>query len=370
MNHLPDPYVHLRQLLRRAWIGIVGLVFALLLINRGSMLLAAPLHQTVPPPTPTSITEPVPTATAIPNDDNDDDDDDDDNDDDDDDNNSPAPTNTPVPQAEQPTAVPQPEQPTAVPQMAQPTAVPLAPAVEGPTGTIIVDRLNVRQGPGTNYAVIGTLTNGTIATILSRNEVGDWWHVCCIGNTTQAGWVAAQYVQANFDLGQASTLIPVDSTLAAAAIPTVTPTVEPSLVPTTTVSADLAVQVQQVPLYAWPGATLTLAYQIENRGDVAATNLELRNELPAELSFVNIAGLAAGEFMTETTTAGRTVVAVRWPELAVGADLTVNLQVQVAEQLGNGMVLDNLTVTSAENAEAITTGISIGMPPVNLPDFR
>jgi uncharacterized repeat protein (TIGR01451 family) len=314
-----------------------------LLWLRGSLVYAAPLQQTVPPPTPTPETQPVPTATSVPEDNNDDDSNNNDN-------NTPpppAPTDTPVP---------------------QPTAAP------GLTGVVAVQRLNVRQGPGTNFPVINTVAQGETVTVLSRNPVGDWWRVCCISGTDQDGWVAAQFIQPNFDLGQANVLIAVDGALPTPPPePTATPTLDPSVIPTATATieaAQLALQVQQEPPYAWQGATITLIYQVDNSGPVAAAALELRNELPAELTLVSAPALTNGELMTETTDLGRTVVVARWPELQAGATVTASVQVQVAEQMSNGAVLDNLAVVVAENAQPVTAGLSIGMPPTNLPDFR
>ncbi len=335
--------------LRRYGMGCLLVIMVALLWMRGSLVYAAPHQQTVPPPTPTQETAPVPTATAVP--DNDDDDDDDDN------NNQPSPTATAADPA-QPTPVP--------PAPSEPTPTP---ATDGLTGIVAVQRLNVRQGPGTNFDPIGTALIGQSVTILSRNDVGDWWRICCISGTNQEGWVAAQFIQPNFDLGQATTLIPVEGALPAA--PTPTPTVDPSTVPTTTVSSTvLALQIQQEPLYIWQGQTFTLSYQVNNLGETAATAVELRNELPLELIFVGMPGIAASEVMTETTDAGRTVVIFGWPEIGAGATVTANVQVQVSAEMPAGAVVDNLAVVVAEGAEPVTSGISIGVPPATLPDFR
>ncbi len=350
MNYLTDSYMHLRRLAQRYWIGIVGITFALLLISQGSSIYAAPDQQTVPPPTPTQEPGPVGTATSVPDDD------------DDDDNNQPSPTAT-SPALAQPTA----EQPTPVqPAPAEPTSTPVAGSL---TGLVSVARLNVRQGPGTNFNPIGTALIGQSVTILSRNEVGDWWRICCVDGTNQEGWVAAQFIQPNFDLGQAATLIPIEGTLPEA--PTPTPTVDPSTVPTTTVpSAVLELQIQQAPLYTWQGQTLTLEYQVSNTGETAATGVELRNELPVELTFVGMPGIAASQVMTEATETGRTVVIFGWPAIEAGATVTANLQVQVSAEMPAGAVVDNLAVVIAEGAAPVTSGISIGVPPATLPDFR
>lgn len=347
----------LQQHLRRYWLGCLLALLVALIWMRGSFVYAAPLHQTVPPPTPTQDPGPAPTATAVPDDD----------DDDDDDNEPPTPT---------PTTIVQP-----APTQAQPTQAPTQPAQPQPqptvaegalTGVVAVARLNVRQGPGTNFGVVGIAVSGQRLTILSRNVVGDWWHICCVNGTTLDGWVATQFVQPNFDLGQANTLISVDETLSEAPTePTATPTLVPGSVPTTTTAIPvLQLQVQQDPPYTWQGQTLTLTYQIDNRSEVAATAVELRNELPAELTFVDAPSLDAGAFVTETTDLGRTVVVVRWPELQAGSTVTAHVQVRLAESIADGTVVDNLTVVVADTAQPITAGISIGMPPTSLPDFR
>lgn len=335
---------------RRYWPGFVLIIMLALLWVRGSLVYAAPLAQTVPPPTPTSEAQPVPTATPVP-DNNDDDDDDNDNNDNNnnnnDNNNNVPPTDTPVPQ----------------PTVAQ-----------GLTGVVVVPRLNVRQGPGTNFSVLGTVSNGETVTVLSRNPVGDWWRVCCASGTTQDGWVAAQFIQPTFDLGQANVLIAVDGALPTPPPePTATPTLDPSTIPTTTVAAPVAqleLQVQQEPPYAWQGEAITITYEINNVGTVPATGVELRNELPAELGYLSAPSLSIGELMTETTELSRTVVVARWPELEVGVTVTASVQVSVAAQMANGMVVDNLAVVVADGGQPVTAGISIGMPPTSLPDFR
>lgn len=342
MNHRLGSTIHtgrhIGRLLRRYWSGLVSLALTFLLVSHVTTGLAAPLQQTVPAPTPTPESQPVPTATSVP----------DNNDDDDDDNNNqpPPPTNTPVP---------------------QPTVAP------GLTGSVSVPRLNVRQGPGTNYQAIGTVAQGETVTILSRNEFGDWWRACCVTGTNQDGWMAAQFIIPNFDLGQANVLIAIDGAIPTPPPPTPVPTVDPNVVPTTTTPSAaglLELQVQQEPPYAWQGSTLTLIYQLTNAGATAATNVEVRNELPAELGFLSADPLSASAFLTETAPVSRTVVIFRWPELQAGAAVSASVQVSVSAQLINGTVLENLAVAGADNLQPVTAGISIGMPPVSLPDFR
>ncbi|MCB0121432.1 MAG: hypothetical protein KDE58_04270, partial [Caldilineaceae bacterium] len=65
-----------------------------------------------------------------------------------------------------------------------------------------------------------------------------------------------------------------------------------------------------------------------------------------------------------------TAFAITWPTLDAGTAKTARVRVQVADDLPDGSVIDNLAVIIADEVAAITGGISIGMPPTDLPDFR
>ncbi len=84
-------------------------------------------------------------------------------------------------------------------------------AADGPRLTVKVATLNLRQGPGTNYAVVGKLTQGTQVTIIGRNAAGDWYQVRPL--TGGPGWVTGSpaFVQVTGDL----TAVPVVSAPAA-----------------------------------------------------------------------------------------------------------------------------------------------------------
>lgn len=328
------------NLFKQRWLLIVVLLLAMVAVRYQSDVLAAPLYQTVPAPTLTSPSTPIPTATPVP-DNNDDDDDDDDN--------QPAPTATPIP----------------------PTPTP-----EGLTATVSVVRLNVRQGPSLDFAVLGVVTNGQTVRVLARDETADWWQICCLPGTNTPGWVSAQFVQANFDRGQVTTLVPVADELPTP--PTPTATADPLQTPDTTTDpvaggatgATLLLTIQQDPLYTWQGQTVDLRYDITNPTDMSAENIQLRNELPNTLAFVDFVEIAGGTVMTETTEAATTSFLVELPELAAGATEVIQVRVQVTDTISNGAVINNLAVVSADERDAVTAGISIGMPPQTIPDFQ
>ena len=160
--------------------------------------------------------------------------------------------------------------------------------------------------------------------------------------------MAAQFITPNFDLGQANVLIAIDGAIPTPPPPTPVPAIDPNAVPTTTTPTTaglLRLQVQQDPPYAWQGST-------------------------AEFGFLSAAPVSTGDFLTETAPISRTVVIFRWPELQAGAAVSASVQVSVSSQLINGTVWENRAGAGADNVQPVTAGISIGMPPVNLPDFR
>jgi uncharacterized protein YvpB len=60
----------------------------------------------------------------------------------------------------------------------------------GPTYTVTADVLNVRSGPGTNYARIGRLVQGTKINVIQKTSAG-WYRISYNGKT---GYVSGQYV--------------------------------------------------------------------------------------------------------------------------------------------------------------------------------
>ncbi|MDH7487427.1 MAG: SH3 domain-containing protein [Anaerolineae bacterium] len=115
---------------------------------------------------------------------------------------TPTPVETPTPEIF-PTATPLP--PTPTPEPPTPTPEPPTPTPEPPTPTptpapvVLVqqDRVNVRQGPGTAYPLLGQVTRGTSLQIVGRNAAGDWWQVCCVNG--QQVWITGQLVQVQGD---------------------------------------------------------------------------------------------------------------------------------------------------------------------------
>jgi glucose/arabinose dehydrogenase len=58
---------------------------------------------------------------------------------------------------------------------------------------LILRRMNVRSGPGTNYSILSTALPGQQYSITAKNANGNWWR---IDHNGRAGWVFASLVQA------------------------------------------------------------------------------------------------------------------------------------------------------------------------------
>ena len=70
-------------------------------------------------------------------------------------------------------------------------------AADGPTATVTVAALNLRQGPGTNYPIIDVLQSGGSGVVIGRDAAGTWYQVSLAGGRT--GWVYGDFVQLSGD---------------------------------------------------------------------------------------------------------------------------------------------------------------------------
>ncbi|MBI1881990.1 MAG: SH3 domain-containing protein [Chloroflexi bacterium] len=89
---------------------------------------------------------------------------------------------------------------------------------------MLANELNLRAGPGTDYARIGLLHQGDILEILGRVDSNKWIQVAMVMTTSTLGWMAAgsQDVTINGDLNSLPILTPPPPP------PTPTPTLSPT----------------------------------------------------------------------------------------------------------------------------------------------
>ncbi len=78
------------------------------------------------------------------------------------------------------------------------TKVPLqaTPTSAGPTGRVL-QRLNVRSGPGTTFNSLGMIDPGVSVSLTGKNSTASWFQIEYLGGPGGHGWVTAQYVQAD-----------------------------------------------------------------------------------------------------------------------------------------------------------------------------
>jgi hypothetical protein len=139
----------------------------------------------------------------------------------------PTATNTPVPTVTStPTDTPAPppsptETPPPLSTEAPPTETPIP---EKPIVTATESNVNLRNGPSTDYEIVGTLSPGESLEIVGRNADSSWWQVSTPGGLA---WVAASAVTAsNIDDS-----IPVVEAPLSPVQPTDTPYIEPTSPP-------------------------------------------------------------------------------------------------------------------------------------------
>lgn len=99
-----------------------------------------------------------------------------------------------------------------------PANTPGAAPSAGPRLTVRGDTVNVRAGPGTSYAIIGTGRAGDTFAVQARDAAGEWWQVCCFNNAP--GWLFGALV--NVSGGEAVAVaqdIPEPPVSAPAAVP-------------------------------------------------------------------------------------------------------------------------------------------------------
>ncbi|MBK8046940.1 MAG: SH3 domain-containing protein [Anaerolineales bacterium] len=236
----------------------------------------------------------------------------------------------------------------------------------GKPGTVNAVTLNLRAGPATDGAVLAKLRQGNTVSVLGRNEAGDWLFVCCAPDAQTRGWVSAEYITPAFSAGDLEVTTGAESE--APAVDATTPVsatneadaanVEPAA------KAILNLSVAQSPVFAIQGKALSLLITLENSGDTAATNVELRNELPNELAYVDASASANGAVSQDGN-----VVVVKWVEVPAGAMVTATVNTTVDGAIANGATFANLVTATAGNAEPVGAGITVGMPPSILPEF-
>lgn len=107
---------------------------------------------------------------------------------------TPFPTTAPLTLSPSARATPTPVDLAPAP-LAQASPLPAQPS--RPQATVIVDGVNVRAGPGTEFDVVGSLVRDASMLLVGRNAAGDWVQIEMPGGV---GWVFVQLIQPSVDV--------------------------------------------------------------------------------------------------------------------------------------------------------------------------
>ena len=80
-----------------------------------------------------------------------------------------------------------------------------APAITGPAVTVIVEGVNLRAGPGTDFPVVGVFYQNETAALLGRNQTSDWLQVQLPETTA---WIFAPLVQTSILISELPAIDP------------------------------------------------------------------------------------------------------------------------------------------------------------------
>lgn len=139
------------------------------------------------------------------------------------------------------------------------------------TATISADRLNVRSGPGVQYAVISKLTSGTQVQVTAQAETGDWLRI--VLDNGEEGWIAAAY--ATRQDGESSKLPVANAAVGTAA--TTTTDIAPQTAPAATTTTPTAYTTPaRINIRSGPGTNYPVATSV-----AAGTALEILALNPA-----------------------------------------------------------------------------------------
>jgi hypothetical protein len=172
-------------------------------------------------------------------------------------------------------------------------------------------------------------------------------------------------LQPNFDPALATQLIPIFGQ----AQPSQTAPAQATATPQVAATQPISLTLSQNPPFVWQGKTFDLVITVVNPNDSALRNLEISNEIAGGLTYVSAGGEGAPT-VTERATETGTLVILRWPNIPADAIVNAQITVTVDPTLPNGSVIDNLAAARATNGEYTTGGLTIGLPPVSIPDFQ
>jgi len=166
------------------------------------------------------------------------------------------------------------------PGMAVSTPTPVqpgeTPTPSGPPTAVTTTDLNVREGPGQEYPILGLLPVNTQVEITGQNTDGSWWQIAYPQGSGDRGWIFAAFTRTSNTENVPVVETPVAPT--PTNTPTLTPTATPSptkpptSTPTVTLTPTPTGTIPNAPIVEFratetninPGECITLQWHIEN----------------------------------------------------------------------------------------------------------
>jgi dipeptidyl aminopeptidase/acylaminoacyl peptidase len=133
--------------------------------------------------------------------------------------------------------------------------VPAAVSAPDRAAVVNVESLNVRAGPGTNYAVVGVLQQNRTIGLTARNEAGDWLQIEWTDAPDGYGWVYTALLTTSFTINT----LPISTQISAQPLPAATS------------PAPSAASRQTTPVVGLRG---TLVFQEHSGGTIYRYNLQ------------------------------------------------------------------------------------------------
>jgi uncharacterized protein YraI len=165
-----------------------------------------------------------------------------------------------------------------------PTTPGETPTASGPPLAVTTTDLNVREGPGQEYPVLGLLPVTTQVEVSGKNLDGSWWQIVYPNGSAGQGWIFAAFTRPSNTENVPVVQTPVPPT------PTQTPTVSPTATPSPTASPTTPPTVTLTPT---PTAAAPI---VEFRATETTVNPGGCTTLQWHIEYVTAAYLSGGEF--------------------------------------------------------------------------
>jgi uncharacterized protein YraI len=161
------------------------------------------------------------------------------------------------------------------------------PAPGGPPSAVTTTDLNIREGPGQEYFVIGLLPVNTEVMVSGKNEDGSWWQIVYPPDSAERGWIFAAFTRSSNIENVPVVQTPIPPT------PTQTPTATPTTTPSPTVPATSSPTATHTPT---PTSTTTPGPIVEIGATETTINPGECTTLQWHIEYVTAAFLSGGEF--------------------------------------------------------------------------